>query len=355
MSRPWLPTHLIATDEAGYGPTLGPLVIAATAWELPTPESKDDHDVDLAKLFHRFQQPFVFDRASYAINDSKAVYKPKPCQQATPLTLRWQDFQSQPIAKTVAALSHLAAHTQSSTRIADWLQEIAPDDADDLRETPWLCESVSDNSVLAHCQDSVVEMLQDTWTLSNNEPHPKLTSIASRIVTARRFNQWYDTGRNKSDLLSETTIALVRRVAVSIPTEHSSHSCCIDVFCDRHGGRKRYAGVLQHVFHEHPIEVCTESKHLSIYQIKIENTSLRFHFTVKGDRFTPVAAASHFAKFQRELLMMVFNEYFRRASKKDKAPKPTAGYPVDASRFLEDIDPIFDILKIKRNDLVRQA
>ena len=27
--------YLIGTDEAGYGPNLGPLVISATAWEAP--------------------------------------------------------------------------------------------------------------------------------------------------------------------------------------------------------------------------------------------------------------------------------------------------------------------------------
>ena len=27
--------YLIGTDEAGYGPNLGPLVISATAWQVP--------------------------------------------------------------------------------------------------------------------------------------------------------------------------------------------------------------------------------------------------------------------------------------------------------------------------------
>ena len=30
-------TLLIGTDEAGYGPNLGPLVVAATAWRVDTP------------------------------------------------------------------------------------------------------------------------------------------------------------------------------------------------------------------------------------------------------------------------------------------------------------------------------
>ncbi|MFM9197183.1 MAG: hypothetical protein ACKOWG_15845, partial [Planctomycetia bacterium] len=39
-------TLLIGTDEAGYGPNLGPLVVAATAWRIDT--SADDADAALA-------------------------------------------------------------------------------------------------------------------------------------------------------------------------------------------------------------------------------------------------------------------------------------------------------------------
>ena len=38
--------YLIGTDEAGYGPPLGPLVVAATVWELPT-TTPSPSDVDL--------------------------------------------------------------------------------------------------------------------------------------------------------------------------------------------------------------------------------------------------------------------------------------------------------------------
>ncbi|MGH7192257.1 MAG: hypothetical protein ACREJM_01845, partial [Candidatus Saccharimonadales bacterium] len=38
--------YLIGTDEAGYAPNLGPLVISATVWWVPG----DPQDVDLYKL-----------------------------------------------------------------------------------------------------------------------------------------------------------------------------------------------------------------------------------------------------------------------------------------------------------------
>ena len=39
---------LIATDEAGYGPKLGPLVIVATAWSIP------GDDLETEALTERF-------------------------------------------------------------------------------------------------------------------------------------------------------------------------------------------------------------------------------------------------------------------------------------------------------------
>ncbi len=34
--------YLIGTDEAGYGPNLGPLVISATLWQVPDGVQGDD-------------------------------------------------------------------------------------------------------------------------------------------------------------------------------------------------------------------------------------------------------------------------------------------------------------------------
>ena len=66
--------YLIGTDEAGYGPNLGPLVIAATVWRVPC----DPQYCDLYELL----EPIVgrsTSRAapnSWTIADSKLLYKP---------------------------------------------------------------------------------------------------------------------------------------------------------------------------------------------------------------------------------------------------------------------------------------
>ena len=67
-------THLlIGTDEAGYGPNLGPLVVSATAWELPAGVAASD-------LWREFDRVICNSRRSadkrLFVADSKAVYSP---------------------------------------------------------------------------------------------------------------------------------------------------------------------------------------------------------------------------------------------------------------------------------------
>jgi hypothetical protein len=66
--------YLIATDEAGLGPNLGPLVVSATAWELP-------HRIFPANLYDILCDTVVSsagesDQDRFAVADSKQLYKP---------------------------------------------------------------------------------------------------------------------------------------------------------------------------------------------------------------------------------------------------------------------------------------
>ena len=73
-----------------------------------------------------------------------------------------------------------------------------------------------------------------------------------------------------------------------------------------------------------------ESRERSVY--RVGSTELRFQ--MKAEANFPVALASLFCKYVRELSMQVFNEFWA-----EHVPglKATAGYPVDAVRFKQDI------------------
>ncbi len=156
-------------------------------------------------------------------------------------------------------------------------------------------------------------------------------------------------GGNKADLLSQLTLGLVH----SLVDSHGREQPNMTVYCDRHGGRRYYASVLQHVFPDARMQVMSETKRCSRYQLQTSESRIDVAFTVKGDTFTPVALSSMHAKYLRERFMQSFNAYFAARHRGSRTLKPTAGYPVDADRFLVDIDSILRHEQIDAERLIR--
>ena len=69
-------------------------------------------------------------------------------------------------------------------------------------------------------------------------------------------------------------------------------------------------------------------------------------FGVKSEKHFPVALASMFAKYTREICMELFNEYWV-----EQLPglKPTKGYPQDAARFRNDVEHLLPELCVNEN------
>ncbi len=289
-------TILIATDEAGYGPKLGPLVITATVWEIPI----DSPDLaKLVDLFAPLRTPHESGSGTVVVDDSKAVFKSShgltALHTAVSAAMRWCGYQSQTLQQ--------------------WLPEIAADDARSISQTPWF-EDFGGQPFLTAAE---AKPLVGQWICSGL----KMTQISSRIISARQFNSQCVQGCNKADLLSEATIDLVRSLITL--SESDSH---VTVFCDRHGGRRYYGSVLQHSFPEWQLRVIDESRHCSRYQLASSDHKVDFAFTVKGDSFTPVALSSMISKYLRERLMGALNHYFSLRHRGDDPLRPTAGYPV---------------------------
>ena len=90
-----------------------------------------------------------------------------------------------------------------------------------------------------------------------------------------------------------------------------------------------------------------------MYRLSDQTSRIEVFFTVKGDTFTPVALSSLHAKYLRERFMESFNAYFAARHREPTPLKPTAGYPVDADRFLADIESILQREKIDHRRIVR--
>lgn len=315
--------RLIATDEAGYGPKLGPLVVAATAWELPSSGFTQD---ELDHFFEPLRQKLACGNSMVVVNDSKAVYKPGGGLEILH-------------AVASAAARWLSPQSQS---LSDWIDTIDSNAAQTLKATPWLRDS--DSAPLLG--DKQTDSLIKEW----NRQGATLCQTQVDIVPAKRFNALCQHG-NKAEVLSASTIKLV----ADLLEAQSSRSQDATVFCDRHGGRRYYAGLLQHHFPDSIVRVVSESKMQSVYEMQgLGDRIVRVHFTVKGDSFTPVAFSSMIAKYLRERAMESFNAFFQARHQGDDPLKATAGYPVDADRFLSQIAPIIESEKIERDDLIRR-
>ncbi len=181
----------------------------------------------------------------------------------------------------------------------------------------------------------------------------------------RDYNAIVSETQNKS----ETTIAAFGTHLRSVwrhccnPCEHQSDSPAhrVGVVCDRLGGRASYTAMLERELKDACVEVVEESDRRSRYIITAKPNCpprrMGVCFLTESERsHLPVALASMTAKYVRELAMLRFNRHwsslYREVNGKDIAP--TAGYATDARRWLHEIGA--DVLgKSDRDALVRIA
>ncbi|MGB7347972.1 MAG: hypothetical protein WBD20_27350 [Pirellulaceae bacterium] len=338
--------RLIATDEAGYGPKLGPLVIGATDWqtEFSGPAITTE---TLTKQFAPLAQVYRVGDAKVLVNDSKAVYKPRSNQSSSAGKLL------DPLGNLHATVSVANRCCSDSCNVSikrfdQWLKVVAGSDWKSIKATPWLADVQSSKFLV----DSLIDEAVGHWKTAG----AALQCFRGRVIPASQFNAACDGGMNKADLLSESTLGLVRDLLDGKP--HNSVATASKhptwVFCDRHGGRRYYAGVLQHVFPGSEVQVVSESKQQSVYRMQYSGQTALVHFTVKGDSFIPVALSSIYAKYIRERMMESVNQFFLAHHTGKQPLQPTAGYPVDADRFLSEIESTMRKQSIAMDDLVRR-
>ena len=328
-------TLVIGTDEAGYGPNLGPLVVAATAWQVEA-----DADEAEALLAAAVSDALGSLQSGSAVvwRDSKEVYRGG---SGRPLLLR----------STLAAV-----HLASGTVPLDWqtlastLGQIEPMAADTSPEWQTLALRPLLGADLAASVGSDAEQIASRLAAHG----VRLRSIQCRCVYPGRFNQLLESGMNKSDILSRETLALAAALAESFDEPQGPTR----IWCDRHGGRKRYAGVIAAAF-DCQAEVIQETAERSVYRLAsgglfggMTARDTQLDFAVRSERKPPVAVASLTAKLVRELAMECFNAFWCGQL---SGLAPTAGYPVDAARWREQATPAVTRLAVDAGQLWRQV
>lgn len=312
-------------DEAGFGPVLGPLSVCATVFRVP-----DAHVDDcLWKRLRTSCSDSPRDAARKTIVcDSKKLHQPGKGISALERT----------------ALVTLAAAGHTPTTLRGFLELIAPglptrlDDYDWYRGADPPLPCAEETGHVATRANALRRDLRD----KNVTP----LGVFAEVLLEGQYNEVVSRTRNKSVALLGLVLRLICRVAAR--TEEP----IVRILIDRLGGRSRYREPLMTSLPDRDLTILEESDERSAYRLSGAAGTLEIDFLTKGDRaHFPIALASVFSKYVRELLMGTFNDYW---SKADARLRPTAGYYNDAQRWLTDAAALIDRLGIDRTKLVRQ-
>jgi len=371
-------TLIIGTDEAGYGPNLGPLVVAATAWRVKaTPANAAVYLETAVAAAQRDTEALWPEKIRQRGNrrasgrtvplwaDSKHIYRAGAgfcaLEQGVLVAL---SLVNDPDADTFAHARHAghagpvigspvnqtntvprqwpsleAALGQIGPEIADWrTSDVASESGGHPSTTQWallptLCLPHQADADACCARAAGMRMILDALGVS-------LVAVACRAIYPAEFNALLCQGLNKSDILSRTTLAL----AASLRTKANAEPALI--WCDRHGGRKHYSALVAQHFGATLVQTLAETPARSAYRVppqvqtdlteakadlnQAQAANLDIEFNVGGESQVPVAVASMTAKYIRELAMHAFNAFW---SSRSPGLNPTAGYPVDALRW----------------------
>jgi len=319
-----VPHYWAGIDEAGYGPNLGPLVVTAVVargssrrpdmWgDLPFVRRVGDFQADglcvddSKRVMSRHDGLAIFDLAFSALADSLL-----PVDEAAGLKGRgridWKRF-----GPNVWGGDELARWSEPGDERLTWVDSRPKS----LKRKRFVCRR---------------------WRVAG-----------ARIVMIgpERFNRLLSETGNKSEVNGLAFLELIAWLKSAVPP-----GAVVHVTTDRHGGRHFYGPLLSLAFPGRWIEKIDETAHASRYRIDDGRNVYDIAFVVKADDSDGlVALASMVAKLLRERWMERFNAWFAR-----RVPdlRPTAGYPVDAKRFLEDVRHVIRSEEIEFDSIWRR-
>jgi len=301
---------IVGIDEAGYGPVLGPLVVSATAFEVPAALA----DGCLWATLKSSVASKVPKRGGrLPIVDSKVLY-----QRAEGLGR---------LEKSVLAM--VGAWRGLPPSFLALLRLVCPSVIASLDGYPWYA---GHDAALPSAADlGAIRIAARRLTQDMAEQGVRVAGMWSEVVPEGEYNRQVEATDNKAVVLLGTTLRLVYRAAQVCP------EVPVRIYVDKQGGRDYYARSLMRAFEERHLKIEVEGDAYSEYVLTGGGGDLRISFSEGGEsRCMATALASMISKYLRELLMASFNAFWARHV---PALKPTAGYYQDGQRFLRDIAP----------------
>ena len=294
--------RLVGMDEAGYGPNLGPLVVAATAWDTRGKPS----EFDAWSAFETILGPPPVAGDRMAVGDSKRVYQAGGSLERLETTV-------------LAFLRLCGLRPRGLVELCD---AVAGPAGCALGDAPWF-DRPRLSLPLAADNDTVAGFAR-RWSRRCDQLGLDRPVVAATVLTAASYNQAVLDTDNKAIVLSRCSLSLLAEL-VDPDATHATH-----VLADKHGGRNRYDELLCEAFGDRLVMRRQESAASSRYRLG----SMEVLFEARAERHFPVALASMVAKYIREVAMEAFNAFWATAC---PGIRPTRGYPVDARRFRDDV------------------
>ncbi len=333
-------------DEAGYGPLLGPLVVSGVAFDVPDDAVGDDLWTRLADTVSRSPR----DSARVPVDDSKRLFdQSRGPRHIERTALAFAAAAPRSVLDDSPRPNHWAPHDLPQSKVPGtllWtfrgvlgaLAELG----DDLDGYPW-----------HQGVDFTLPLAADPAQVGPDAERLRAAAGArflgawSLPVLVGEYNHLVESHGTKSATLFLKTARLLERFWRDCGERG------LVVHVDKHGGRNRYGLLLHQTFFGARVRTLAEGPRESIYTVTDGPRRMTIGFYEGGDgRHLPVALASIFSKYLRELFMHSFNAWW---CQRVPGLKPTAGYALDGRRFLADTADTRQRLGIPDHLLIRIA
>jgi hypothetical protein len=337
MPRAKLGTSLVRAgfDEAGLGPTLGPLVVAGFVSSAPGVADDwgpcDDLRGPLASLVG---EPGCND-GRIEVGDSKKIHlgtrKLARIERTALATVAW-------------------IHGKVPQDVGELLELVAPAsfEVDGDRRAPWWTKL--DERLPIVCERAEIEQLGERLQACAQAAKVRPLWYRADVISAARINRELALEeRREGTKHTWATHAVLRLARLAVDSLDAPR---LAIWCDKAGGRAAYGEPLRRAFPEIAtasavdmplfgspaivLERLGEISERSHYRMSSSARRIELGFVMGGDRCDPrISWASILAKYLRELIMRGLNRHF---AAQVPSLRPTAGYPEDAKRFIAEVE-----------------
>ncbi len=296
-------------DEAALGPRLGPFCAGQI-------EFIGEKDCSLSTdLYDSLKDSIVSENdgsCRIVVNDSKKMYSPG------------QGIRN--LEHGVGVFLELAG-INFPYNLHDMVSTLCPpEDCKEMKGSPWF--EVCSRLVLPMSDIDAGRIKRDAMMVEQNMKSVNIRFLRPklRFVTAKSFNELIVSHQGKSHAVR----SVLHRLLSHGVNLHDSAPGRLTI--DRQGGRRYYRDWLSELFAGIPIRIIEEGSIRSTYMVG----NLHIEFLVSADsKRLETAIASMFAKYLREAGMFSFNHWW---SERIIGIRPTAGYPQDADRFIQNLE-----------------